>query len=146
MFTHAPVPKPDARTEYRTQESERVEHSETLAQKFPNLNSLKGSLAHFRPEGFVQMGSLKLTFNVDHAKSLVRFDCPNAECVGGDFDVSAQLAQAIAARRKIVTGEVICQGWRSKTDIGVAHCHHILRYKLSLGYRSPAIKSVAQTS
>ena len=143
MFTHPPVPKPNARTEYRTQEYDRVEHSETLAQKFPNLNSLKASLDHFRPEGFVQIGSLKLSFNVDHAKSLLRFDCSNPECVGGDFDVSAELAKAVAAHRKSISGEAICQGWRNKTTIGSMHCHHILRFKLSLGYKSPAIKTTA---
>ncbi len=138
MFTHPPAAKPNARTEYRMQESQRVEHSETLAQKFPNLNSLRASLDHFRPQGLVQIGSLKLTFNLDHAKSLLRFDCPNPECVGGDFDLSAELAKAVAGHRKTVTGEVICQGWRSKTEIGVAHCHHTLRFKLSLGYKNTA--------
>ena len=141
MFTHPPAPKPDARTEYRSQESQRVEDSETLAQKFPNLNSLKASLAHFRPQGYVQIGSLKLTFNVEHAKSLVRFDCPNPWCIGGDFDLSMELAKAVAAHRKIITGEAICQGWRNKNTVGMVPCHHILRFKLSLGYKQPASKS-----
>ncbi len=140
MFTHPPAPKPNARTEYRMQESQRIEHSETLAQKFPNLNSLSVTLAHFRPPEIVQIGSLKMTFNLDHAKSMFRFDCSNQECVEGDFDLTAELAKAVAAHRKTVTGEVICQGWRSKTQIGVAHCHHILRFKLSLGYKNTATK------
>jgi hypothetical protein len=87
------------------------------------------------------MGSLKLTFNLDHAKSLVRFDCSNPECIGGDFDLSTVLANAVAGRRKTVTGEAICQGWRNKSTIDLVRCHHILRFKLSLGYKGPETKS-----
>jgi hypothetical protein len=63
-----------------------------------------------------------------------RFNCTNDECVGGDFDLSAALANAIAAHHTTASGEVICQGWRSKTSIDHAPCHNILRYRLSLGY------------
>ena len=141
MFTFPPAKaKTDARTEYRVQEGQRVEDSQTLAQKFPELNSLSVTVAHFRP-GDVQVGAMKLTYNPEHAKSVLRVDCANPECVEGDYDLTAELAKAISARRKTVSGEVICQGWRSKTELGVAHCQHILRFKLSLGYKGPAIKN-----
>jgi hypothetical protein len=63
-----------------------------------------------------------------------RFDCLNSECIRGDFDLSQELTNAVAARRTTATGEKCCQGWRSKTTIDTVHCHNILRYKLSLGY------------
>lgn len=111
MFAFSPAKaKPDARTEHRVQEIQRVENSETLAQKFPNLNSLSVTLAHFSPPETVQIGSLKMTFNLDHARSIFRFDCSNQECVEGDYDLTAELAKAVAGHRKTVTGEVICPG------------------------------------
>jgi hypothetical protein len=142
MFTFPPAKaKTDARTEYRVHEGQRVEDSQALAQKFPDLNSLSVTVAHFRPPGLVQIGALKLTYNPDHAKSVLRVDCANPECVEGDFDLTAELAKAVSARRKTLSGEIICQGWQDKNQIGRARCQHILRFKLSLGYKSPAIKS-----
>ena len=72
--------------------------------------------------------------NLANAKSVFRFDCLNNECVRGDFDLSEDLANAIAAHRTSAVGEMCCQGWRSKTTIGTVQCHNILRYTLSLGY------------
>jgi hypothetical protein len=72
--------------------------------------------------------------NLAHAKSLFRFSCPNGECVGGDFDLSVALANAVAGRQESAEGELVCQGWRSRTTIDTLPCHNILRYKLSIGY------------
>ena len=62
------------------------------------------------------------------------FDCPNKECVGGNFDLSSVLSQAVNEQRESAAGETRCQGWQSKTTIGRAYCDHILRYKLNLSY------------
>ena len=72
--------------------------------------------------------------NLDHAKSVFRVDCPNQGCIRGDFELTEQLASAVAAHRTSAQGEITCQGWQSKTTIDTVHCHNILRYKLSLGY------------
>ena len=48
--------------------------------------------------------------------------------------MSVELAKAVGAHQTNLTGEVICQGWRSQTEIGQAHCHNTLRYKLSAEY------------
>jgi hypothetical protein len=54
--------------------------------------------------------------------------------VGGDFDLSTELANAVAGRNETASGELVCRGWRSKTTIDSLLCHNILRYKLSIGY------------
>ena len=122
------------RAEYRRQEGQRVNESVTLAERFAELKSLSAELAYFGPEDIARSSQLKCTFNLAHAKSVFRFDCPNQECVEGDFDLSADLAKAIAARQTTVTGEAVCRGWRSKTTIDTVPCGHILRYKLTVGY------------
>jgi hypothetical protein len=126
--------KVSPRTEYRQQESQRIKDSVSLAQKFPELQSLTVDLACFEPAGLVKRNEMKYTANLASAKSVFCFSCPNDECVGGDFDLSAALANAIATQQTSVTGETICQGWRSKTTVGLVHCHHILRYKLTVVY------------
>jgi len=122
------------RAEYRRQEGERIKNSPTLAERFERLKSLTVDLAYFGPENLNRSSQLKYTVNLAHAKSVFRFDCPNQECVQGDFDLSADLASAVAAGHTTVSKEVICQGWRSKTTIDKVPCGHVLRYKLTVGY------------
>jgi hypothetical protein len=122
------------RADYRQQESQRTRESTSLAAKFPELKSLTVEFAHFSPEGVTQNRQIKYTVNPEHAKSVFRFDCINAECIRGDFDLSEVLSQAVAARQTTATGEVSCQGWLSKTTIDQIRCHHILRYKFTLEY------------
>ena len=124
----------DPRGDYRRQENQRIEASVSLSEKFRELKSLTAELAYFNPDGVRRNGEMKCTFDPDKNKSVVRFDCCNHECVGGDFDLSEVLAQAIAQRRSVVTGEMCCQGWLSKTTIDEVRCHHVLRYKLKLAY------------
>jgi len=122
------------RAEYRRQEGERIKNSPTLAERFEQLKSLTVNLAYFSPENLARSSELKYTVNLANAKSVFRFDCPNQECVEGDFDLSTDLANAVAAGHTIASGEVVCRGWRSKTTIDRVYCGHILRYKLTVGY------------
>ncbi|HLP76749.1 MAG TPA: hypothetical protein VK327_07495 [Candidatus Paceibacterota bacterium] len=129
-----PQHKLGARAEYRQKEGQRILESPTLATKFPKLKSLKVNLEFFPPESEVRSSQIKYVVNLAHAKSVFRFDCLNKECIRGDFDLSEVLAVAIAARKKIVTGELRCEGWRNKESIKVTPCRNILRYKFNLGY------------
>jgi|SRR2546422_223095 len=127
--------KPNPRVEYRLLETQRINDSATLAQTFPGLKSLQVDLEYFDSTGFTRNGGMKYTANLGNAKSVFCFNCVNGDCVGGDFDLSAELSGAVASNRKIVTGELRCQGARHNRERkDQAPCHHILRYKLSLGY------------
>jgi hypothetical protein len=122
------------RAEYRRHEGERIKNSPTLAERFEQLKSLTVDLAYFSPETRSRSSQVKFTANLVHARSVLRFDCPNPECVEGDFDLSADLANAIASRQTNVAGELVCRGWRSKTTVGTMSCGHVLRYTLTVGY------------
>jgi hypothetical protein len=122
------------RAEYLQQEHQRVKESASLLERYKALKDLTVEIAYFDEEGLIRRGEMKYTVNLAHAKSLFRFSCPNNECVGGDFDLSTELANAIAGGHEDVSGELVCQGWRSKTTIGNLSCHNIMRYKLSIGY------------
>src|SRR6266446_9533086 len=95
---------------------------------FPELKTLTVKLAHFDATGSRKGGALKYTVNMAHAKSLFRFDCGNAECLCGDFDLSDELARAVAAHLETTTGEKRCTGWRNKTTIDTVRCDNLLRY------------------
>jgi hypothetical protein len=123
-----------ARAEYREQETVRVRDSISLADKFRGLKSLTVDLAYYNPEGVTKSSQIKYEVNLANAKSVFRFNCPNSECIRGDFDLTEELAQAVVARRASVSGEKSCKGWRSKTTIDTVHCNNILRYKLSMTY------------
>jgi hypothetical protein len=83
------------RAEYRQQENQRANDSANLAERFRDLKSLTVDLAHFAPERLTKTSEIKYTVNLAHAKSVFRFNCTNDECVGGDFDLSAALANAV---------------------------------------------------
>ena len=122
------------RAEYRREEGERVKNSATLAETFAVLKSLTVDLAYLGPGTRSPLSEVRYTVNLASAKSVFRFDCPNQECVEGDFDLSSALGLAIAAGQTSAFGEVVCQGWRSKTTIDKVSCGHVLRYKLTVGY------------
>ncbi len=143
------TPKANPRKEYLQQEIQRVADSATLAETFRDLKSLTLDLMHFSPGSPTKNSEIKYTVNLANAKSRFRFSCRNEQCVAGDFDLSMALAQAVAAHQNTVTGEVICQGWRSQTTIDQVRCQQILRYKLTAEYgkasqpphREPAVAS-----
>ena len=126
------------RADYRQQENQRTQASATLSEKFPELKSLTVDFGYLNAERISRNSRIKYTVNPVHAKSVFRLDCPNSECVGGDFDLSEALAKAVAARQATVMGELCCQGWLSKTMIDQTHCHNIIRYTLSLEYGARA--------
>jgi hypothetical protein len=126
--------KSNPRAEYRQSETERVNNSASLAEKFPVLKSLRADLAYFGPDGLTRTGQLRYKVNVARAKSVFSFACQNGECLAGDFDLSDAVAEAVARRRKSVEGEIRCQGSREKQKEGKRPCQNLLRYKLILGY------------
>ena len=122
------------RAEYLHEENQRVQDSPTLLDRFQELKTLTVEIAYFDCEGVIRRGEMKYSVNLAHAKSRFRFSCPNGECVGGDFDLSIELAKAVAARQASAAGEMVCQGWRNRATIDKLPCQNILRYKLSIGY------------
>lgn len=122
------------RAEYRLRQSERVNQSVSLAEKFPNVKSLTVNLAYFDTDGLRKNGEMTYKVNLHHAKSVFSFVCRNGECVAGDFDLSGAVAEAVSGRRKIAEGQIQCQGWRTKAKQPKVPCHSLLRYKLSLAY------------
>ena len=126
--------KINPRADYRNQENERVRNSAFLADRFPQLKSLMVDLACFHPEGRSKSSEIRYTANLASARSVFRVECPNNECIQGDFDLSEELAEAVMTHRTSAIGEKCCRGWMSKTTIGTIRCFHILRYNFSLGY------------
>lgn len=122
------------RFEYREQESQRVKDSPSLSGKFPQLKTLAVDLGYFNSKGVTKNSQIKYMPNLDNAKSVFRIDCPNNGCIGGDFDLTKELAKAVTEHRTTVTAEMCCQGWQSKTTIDTVHCHNILHYTLTLSY------------
>lgn len=128
------VPKRSRRQEYRLQQRERIEASPLLGKKFPRLKALKVTLEFFDAVGSSKQGEMQCKLNMQHAKSALWFDCPGVECIGGDFDLTQVLVEAVAQGHKVATGELRCRGTRSRGKQEPVVCGTLLRYKLSLNY------------
>lgn len=129
-----PPRRTNPRAEYRLRETQRINESASLAEKFPKLKSLKVDLSYFEPDGLTRTGELRYKVNIEHAKSVFSFVCQSGECVEGDFDLSGAVSEAVAKCSKIVEGEICCHGTRIRPKEDKRPCHNLLRYKLTLGY------------
>lgn len=105
-----------------------------MAKRFKQLKALTVNLHHQTPEGNASGSPITYVVNLDNARSIFRMECRNDECIQGDFDLTNQLAKAVAQHATSVTGEVCCPGWQSKARINEVKCRNILRYKLKLAY------------
>jgi hypothetical protein len=127
--------KVNPRVEYRLRRAAQINNSPTLAERFPKLKSLRAVIEHFDCVSTARMGGMKYQINLAHGKSLLSFNCANSHCVGGDYDLTKVLAQAVAAKHTVLEGELRCQGIRHNKELKEkTPCQGILRYKLTLGY------------
>ncbi len=126
--------KRNPRQEYRLKQRERIDASPPIATKFPRLKALGVRLEYFDAAGTTKQGEMKCKLNVENAKSALWFGCPGVECLCGDFDLSEALAEAVAGRRKVATGELRCKGTRKRGDREPVTCGTLLRYKFNLNY------------
>ena len=130
---HTPT-KTNPRAEFRRHQIQRANDSVSLAEKFPELKSLRVDLIYFHSDGLTRTGELRYKVNVRFAKSVFSFVCPCNECVGGDFDLSSAVAEAVGKRRTTGEGEIRCEGWRTKPKHEKTPCRNLIHYKLILGY------------
>jgi len=129
-----PKPKTNARAEYRRQQTARMEASPSLAEQYGGLSSLTVNLEFFEAGGTRKITEIKYTVNLTHARTVFGFHCPRDNCVGGDFDLSQTLADAIASREATATGELHCCGRQGFVAAESTCCHSVLRYELNLEY------------
>ena len=127
------------RAEYRQRERQRVSESAPLAEKFPQLRSLTVILGFRGTDGRSQESHLRYAVNLANARSVFLVDCPNDECVGGDFDLIGEIRSAYVQQKITTEGEIACQGWRSKATIGSCRCGQVLWFRLDLGYDDPMV-------
>lgn len=120
--------------EQRTRERERITNSPTLAEKYRNLKSLQIVLEYFDRQRTAAAGELRYRANVQHAKSIVHFACPNSSCKGGGFDLSDVIAAAITKKRKSAEGDLCCAGTLTFASKKEAQCQHLVRYRFTFGY------------
>jgi hypothetical protein len=122
------------RAEHRLAQRQRVDEAAKLAEKYPELKTLKAALEFVDREGMTKTTEMKYSANLEHAKSVVVFVCPSSGCCGGDFDLTAKLAEAVSKRRTKVVGEMHCLGSHKTASGQVAPCRSLLRYTLNLAY------------
>ena len=116
-----------------------------LAEKYPHLKTLKVALEFVDREGMTKTTEMKYSANPEHAKSVLVFVCPVSECCGGDFDLTAKLAEAVTKRRTKVSGEMHCLGNYKDASSQVVACRNLLHYTLNLVY-SGRRRPVPQTA
>jgi len=95
---------------------EQIEASRSVGKKFPELKGVKVTLEYHEGTGTTKNGELKSKLKVELARSMLWFACPGVECRGGDFDLTKALATGLVERRKVMMGELRCQGTWNRGD------------------------------
>src|SRR5258708_34782790 len=111
-----PTGRTNPRAEYRLRQSQLVQESVSLAEKFPRLKGLTVNLAYFDSEGVNKNSEMKYKVNVNHAKSMFCFVCQSGECVGADFDLSAAPTKSLTGPRNPPMAQTACRGSPNKGD------------------------------
>jgi hypothetical protein len=127
-------PRRKLRLEYRLRQKEQMDASPFVTEKFPKLKRLNLILQYFDADGITKNADMKCKMNIEHTRSMLVFACPCQECLEGDFDLTEALANAVAKRRKIATGELRCQGTRKRLNLEPGPCHTLLRFEMILDY------------
>lgn len=112
----------------------RARQAAPMAEQFAGLKSLTIEFAYLTPHGQSRNREVKFTVNVDRASSVLVLDCMNPECVGGDFELSKVLGEAVAAHEGKVSGEIECPGWTARGEEHRRGCAQRISYVLTLGY------------
>ena len=124
------------RAEHRQAQRQRMDEAVRLVEKYPQVKTLKVALEFVNREGMTKTTEMKYSANLEHAKSVVVFVCPSSECCGGDFDLTAKLAEAVSKGQTKIAGEMHCLGSHKTASGQIAPCRSLLRYKLNLVYSS----------
>jgi hypothetical protein len=127
-------PAKNAQAEHRFAQRLRADEAKPLAEIYPLLKSLKGSLEFADRDSITKRTEVKYAANLEHAKSVLVFACPVHECAGGDFDLTAKLAEAVRGNRTKLEGEMYCLGSHKRASGTLAPCRSVLRYRLRLAY------------
>ena len=127
-------PAKNAQAEHRLAQRLRADEAKPLAEIYPLLKSLKGSLEFADRDSITKRTEVKYAANLEHAKSVLVFACPVHECAGGDFDLTAKLAEAVRGNRTKLEGEMYCLGSHKRASGTLAPCRSVLRYRLRLAY------------
>jgi hypothetical protein len=98
------------------------------------LKSLTVNVRYFDSNAPEDAHPLKFAVNIQRAKAVLRFRCPNSDCIRGDFDLTGELAKAVKGHCTTVSGEMPCPGWFNKDTIRTLRCRNVLNYTLRLGY------------
>ena len=129
------MPKPQSpRADFRQRQKQRIDSAATLGAKFLELKSLTAEAEFFAEGDSARIGCIKYVMNVTRASSVICLDCPNRECVCGDFDLTEVLTAAVVGHRTSVVGAMRCPGWRDHGAIDKVKCGIVLHYRLRLAY------------
>jgi hypothetical protein len=139
-------PPKNPRAEHRQAQQQRAEDAPSMAEKYPQLKTLKVALEFVNREGMTKTTEMKYSANPQHAKSVLVFGCPNSACWGGDFDLTAKLAEAVTKRRTKVSGEMHCLGNYKDASSQVVACRNLLHYTLNLVYSRKQSRSPESAS
>ena len=132
------IPKSALRKEARQRAFERREKSASVAVAYPRLKTLTVNLVYYSREIVSWGQGILYRANLETAKSMLHFNCPNSLCKGGGFDLSKDLSIAAAGRLNSIARAVPCAGFCDLENGKTVPCQSKLHFKMILTYKTGA--------
>ncbi len=104
----------------------------TVAKQFPAVSEIAVELRFADQDGKRMASPYKRIF-APAMQAFFDFPCPIKECVGGGFNLSADIPAAVASKTEVTTGSHSCQGRRPRPEAKDARCLLELKYEVVVG-------------
>jgi hypothetical protein len=130
------IPKFRLRKEARQRAFEQGEKSPSIAVAYPRLKALTVNLVYYSREIVSWGHGVIYRANLETTKPTLHFHCPSSLCSGGGFDLSQDLATAVAGHRKSIVRAVKCLGLCELENGKTTPCQSKLHFKMILTYKT----------
>lgn len=118
-----------AREQLRNERSAREQAAGKLASRAPDLDSLSLDLDESRADGSLGDTHYVRRIVVEHAPALFHVPCSYPPCLGGGYELTQEILNAVAARKPRFEGTLRCSG-----RCGAVECGRVLRYVATATY------------
>ena len=113
-----------------TERRQREDEAPRLRDEVWHLDELSIEISEFRFGGTLLAARYTRRIVIDHAPALFEIPCSEDRCIGGGFDLTHDVMQALRSRSARFEGEDVCGG-----QVGSGPCGRVLRYVAHARYR-----------
>lgn len=108
-----------------------LRYTRNLSECYPGISQVQISIEFDSSESFCVLEPQQHFFGPS-SKADFEVKCRLRSCVGGVFDFSYGVREAIKSESGSASGQIICHGWQDLERINQNHCRLIANFNISV--------------